>query len=191
MTDTQDVKSYVLGIFIFLGLNPAARAGFGADLSGSAQMGQFSSANLSDNSIYLYELAMGYGDKVSGFSFSFVYTGLSGNVYTSAGTNTYSGSLAGGKVHYSHPKFRWMLVAATYYPSASVSEQTPSTSSSHTGSAIEYEAGFNIPFKGNWAASLKLCYYSLNLNTITGGVTSSQSYPRNFVFPTATLRYGF
>lgn len=155
-------------------------------------MGHFTSENLSDNSIYMYEFVGGYADKTIGLAFGFVYTGFAANAYSTAGTNNYNGSMMGAKVFYSPPKWRWMLVGLSYYPGASLSESTPTTTNDRSGSAMSYDAGFNITLGGAWQTSLKLSYYSLNMRTSTSGSSASATgYNRNLVFPTASIRYGF
>ncbi len=180
-------------MFLFLfGIAQSAQAGWAFDLSGSATMGNFSSDTLSDNSIYMYEFAVGYADKGIGVAAGFVYTALNGNVYSSTGTNTYGSSLVGAKFFFSPPKWRWMHFGLSYYPSAILTDQTATTTTNHAGTAIEYEAGFNIALGGAWMTSLKLCYFSLNMTSnTTGSVTNTTPYNRNLVFPTATIRYGF
>lgn len=140
----------------------------------------------------MYEFAGGYADKATGLAFAFAYTGLAGNVYASTGTNTYSGSLMGAKLLYSPPKWRWLALGLSYYPGASLSESRPTSSTDHLGSAIAFEGGLNITLSGAWQTALKVCYYSLTMNTnTTAGSTTTSAYNRSLVLPTASIRYGF
>lgn len=147
---------------------------------------------MADNSIYMYEFVGGYADKTNGIAFGFAYTGLAGTAWATAGTSYFAGSLVGVKVFYSHPKAKWIGMAMSYYPGATLTEESPTQTTSRLGSATEFEAGFYLALKGNWQASLKLCYYSLSMSTSkTGSVTSTTPYSRTLVLPTASIRYGF
>lgn len=181
--------------FVTLGLLCAADpalANFGFEATGSAQLGQFSSSNFSDNAIYLYDLEAGYSFKGNAFHVSFDVAGISANAVESGSTNAYAATLMGVKGGFQFSSWKWLGLAAAYYPSASLSESLTSATHAHTGSAYEFEAGAYLKMGGNWQAAFKLCYYSLNMTSVnTGSSSSSESYSRSFLFPSASLRWGF
>lgn len=182
-------------VFLFLTVvsQSVCWAGWGFDLSGSAQMGHFSSETMTDNSIYFYELAPGYAFKGSAaFHVSLSVAGITGNDLSEGVSNAYAATLTGLRVGVNPPKWKWLGIAASFYPSATSSETLTSATNVRSGSAFSMEAGAYLKVGGNWKVALKLGYYSLGMTSLnTGSTTTSESYSRTFVFPTATLRWGF